>query len=485
MSAQGDGDGIDEVAQFAALLRALKERTDRSYGSLARRLGMNTSTLHRYCAGDAVPLDFAPVERFAALCGATSQQRLELHRRWLLAVAARHRPRTAGAAHSARDTTAAEAVTNAADGPDTAVKGVTEHGTAPKDTGSPVTEPDTAPKATGSPGAETAPAPGPPGASASPLQGRPWYRRRRLVVGLACVCAALATLGALSALPDGRRASADGPARVTGPTASGPTASGTAEARAPQRQVASPGPGGTPTPERPPGTATPKKKPGTSRPPGATSAPPHGEQPTGPPLAWTVNSHAWRLGCGHDYIIAKPPGQVPPPPAPQDGAPWAATQSAVHGGETLVQLSVQGRTDTAVVLEALRVRVAGRTAPAAGNAYAMDQGCGGSITPRYFTVDLDKDRPIARPAAGNDSGTPIPAVRMPFRVSAKDPEVLLVTAATSSCDCRWYLELDWSSQGRKGTVRIDDDGRPFRTSAIEGLPRYTYDTLGRRWKPHN
>ncbi|WP_153182770.1 helix-turn-helix transcriptional regulator, partial [Streptomyces sp. E2N166] len=89
MSAQDDGDGIDEVAEFAALLRALKERTDRSYGSLARRLGMNTSTLHRYCAGDAVSLDFAPVERFAALCGATSEQRLELHRRWLLAVAAR------------------------------------------------------------------------------------------------------------------------------------------------------------------------------------------------------------------------------------------------------------------------------------------------------------------------------------------------------------------------------------------------------------
>ena len=34
-------------------------------------------------------------------------------------------------------------------------------------------------------------------------------------------------------------------------------------------------------------------------------------------------------------------------------------------------------------------------------------------------------------------------------------------------------------------MRIDDDGRPFRTSAIEGLPRYTYDTLGRRWGPYS
>ncbi|MCF3122099.1 helix-turn-helix domain-containing protein [Streptomyces arenae] len=472
MSAQHDGDGVDEVAEFATLLRALKEGTDRSYGSLARRLGMNTSTLHRYCAGDAVPLDFAPVERFAALCGATSTQRLELHRRWLLAVAARHRPRTAVAAETVPDATAAEAVSDAAESS-------TEPDSAPKADGSPVATPDTVPKATGSPVAETDPAPGSPGAPSPPLQlpHRPWYRRRRLVVGLASVCAVLATLGAFSVLPDGRRASADGPDRVAG----------TAEARAPERGAASPGPSGTPASERPSDTATrknlkpPKKKSGASPAADTVSVPPRGERPTGLPLTWSVDSQAWKLGCGHDYVIAKPPGQVPPPPAPQDAALWASTQRAVHGGETLVQLSVQGRSDTAVVLEALRVRVVGRAAPAEGNAYAMDLGCGGAVTPRYFAVDLDKDRPIARAVPGNDSGTPIPAVRMPYRVSAKDPEVLLVTAGTSSCDCRWFLELDWSSQGRRGTVRIDDDGRPFRTSAIKGLPRYMYDTSGRRW----
>ncbi|MFD0415775.1 helix-turn-helix domain-containing protein [Streptomyces sp. NPDC127108] len=508
----GGGDGIDKVAEFAALLRALKERTDRSYGSLARRLGMNTSTLHRYCAGDAVPLDFAPVERFAALCGASAEQRLELHRRWLLAVAARRRPRTAGAAESAPDATAARAVNEAADEADTEVEGTAEPEAEPKADGAPVTTPDAEPKAeggpvtrpdaepkadggpvttpdaepkpTGSPVVETAPTPGPsepPGAPSPSPPRRPWYRRRRLVVGLASACAVLATLGAFSVLPDARRASADGPDR----------AAGTTEAAAPERRGASPGPSGTaPATERPSDSGDPenskapknsKKKPGTSRPPGATSAPPRGQQPAGQPLTWTVNSQAWMLGCDHDYVVTKPPSQVPPPPVPQDAAPWAATQGAVHGGETLVQLSVQGRSDTAVVLEALRVRVVGRTTPVEGNVYAMDQGCGGAVTPRSFAVDLDKDRPIARAVPGSDSGTPIPAVRMPYRVSAKDPEVLLVTATTSSCDCRWYLELDWSSQGRKGTVRIDDDGRPFRTSAIEGLPRYMYNTAGRRW----
>ncbi|MGW2122986.1 helix-turn-helix domain-containing protein [Streptomyces sp. NPDC001758] len=98
----------DGVAGFAALLRELKDRTDRSYGSLARRLNMNTSTLHRYCAGEAVPVDFAPVERFAALCGATGEERLELHRRWLHALESRQRPRgTDGSAATETPTNAA------------------------------------------------------------------------------------------------------------------------------------------------------------------------------------------------------------------------------------------------------------------------------------------------------------------------------------------------------------------------------------------
>ncbi|WOT33309.1 helix-turn-helix domain-containing protein [Streptomyces coeruleorubidus] len=435
MSVQDD---VDDVGEFAALLRTLKERTDRSYGSLARRLAMNTSTLHRYCAGEAVPLDFAPVERFAALCGASAEERLELHRRWLLAVAARQRPRQASAAGTAETGTDTDTDTDTADGP--------------------VESP----------------------AEADSSPGLPWYRRRRVAVGLAAACAVLAALGSLAALPDGRRASAG-----DRPGTAAPAPSDTAKTEAPDGKSPSPTPSGTsPAPRRSSPSATPKRlKPSPS--PSVRTTPPAGGTASAPPLTWSADSQAWKLGCGHDYVVAKPPEQVPPPPVPQDAGVWAASQNAVHGGETLVRLSVQGRTDTAVVLEALRVRVVGRSAPAPGNAYAMNQGCGGSITPRSFDVNLDKDRPIARAVAGSDTGTPIPAVRMPYRVSARDPEVLLVNARTQECDCRWYLELDWSSQGRTGTVRIDDAGRPFRTSGIKGLSRYTYDTSERRWAPYS
>ncbi|QJT07219.1 hypothetical protein G9272_35180 [Streptomyces asoensis] len=289
----------------------------------------------------------------------------------------------------------------------------------------------------------------------------------------------LATLGTLSALPGGGHPSASGDAARS---------SGSATA-APRTTVSShsptPGAGSTTSPT--PGTASASARPARTSPsPDTSPAGGKASKPaSGVPLAWTVDSQVWALGCGHDYVIDKPPAQVPPPPAEQDAGPWATAQGAVHGRETNVEISVQGRSSTAVVLTALRVRVVGRTAPMPGTAYAMDQGCGGSLSKRYFAVDLDKDRPVAHSVAGNDAGTPIPAVSLPYRVSSTDPEVLLVTARTETCACDWYLELDWSSQGRTGTVRIDDRGRPFRTSGIKGLPRYWYGSENgeRQWVP--
>jgi len=364
-----------DVEEFAALLRRLKARTDRSYSRLARRLNMNASTLHRYCVGEAVPLDFAPVERFAALCGATPEERLELHRYWILAVAARQRRRDAEP---------------------------------PVESPAPVQVPVQVP----------VPA---PDAAPEPAARSPWYRRR-LPLTAAAVCVVLAVWGTLSAV-----STHDTATSKTGATAK----------------------------------ATPSALPA--------------------PLAWTADSQVWEIGCDHDYVIDKSPKDVPPPPVQQDAGVWAATQHAVHGGQTNVEISVQGRTSTAVVLEALRVRVVGRTAPAPGTAYSMARGCGGDISPRYFGVNLDAHRPLVRPEPGGDMGKRVPAVHLPYRVSATDPEVLLVKARTGTCDCRWYLELDWSSQGRTGTLRIDDHGKPFRTSSIKGLPHYWYGEHG--WTP--
>ncbi|MGW7200479.1 helix-turn-helix domain-containing protein [Streptomyces chryseus] len=437
----------DDAEEFAALLRQLKDRTDRSYGSLARRLKMNTSTLYRYCAGDAVPQDFAPVERLAAFCEATPQERIELHRLWLSAVAARQRVRTAGSA---------EAAVPAPDGdPDAGGGG------APSDEKCSAEQPGDE----RDPAGEPAPFPAP----------RPWYRRRRVLAATSVACALLATVATTATLSDDHSSDADA-TRSSGLRTAAPVA--------PHR------------PAKPPANASPSRSSvspssgkRTPAPPATGSTPASAAKPTaGLPLTWSTDSLVWDKGCDHDYVIDKPPAQVPPPPVEQDAGAWAATHDALHGRQTRVQISVQGRSSTAVVLEALRVRIVSRGNPAAGNAYAMDQGCGSDLTPRGFTVNLDADRPIARPKDGADSGHTMPAKHFPYLVSAEDPEVLLVAATTQTHQARWYLELDWSSQGRTGTIRIDDHGRPFTTTSVKGMPHYWYgrnDAGGRAWVPYD
>ncbi len=111
--------------------------------------------------------------------------------------------------------------------------------------------------------------------------------------------------------------------------------------------------------------------------------------------------------------------------------------------------------------------------PLAWNNHATGVGCGGGVSTRYFTVDLDEGRPDAEPGADQRD--------FPYKVSESDPEVLYVTASTDAHDVDWYLELEWSSGDRRGTLRVDDRGRPFRTSGAEGRPTYTYPLGADGW----
>ncbi|MFG2429567.1 helix-turn-helix domain-containing protein [Streptomyces sp. NPDC048590] len=212
--------------------------------------------------------------------------------------------------------------------------------------------------------------------------------------------------------------------------------------------------------------------------PGRTAAP--------LPFTWSIGSQLWEGGCGHTYLVDRAPRAVAPPPVAADSGAWAGTHGAVHGGEALVRITVQGRSPSdAVVLHALHVRVVDRAAPLPWNAYRMDNGCGGAVTPRHFAVDLDRPRPLARPVDGLDASgaevRKIPAVSFPYKVTSSDPEELLVSARTTGCDCRWYLELEWSAGGGTGTVRITDGGKPFRTSGTRGRPAYVHDSAEGRW----
>ncbi|MEV6618107.1 helix-turn-helix transcriptional regulator [Streptomyces sp. NPDC051051] len=447
------------AAEFAELLRELKDRSGLSYGTLAKRLHMSTSTLHRYCNGDAVPTDYAPVERLARLCKASPAELVELHRRWVLADAARGKKESGPAAEpDAASTVKPDAV--------------------------PVVEPDAAPAE----GVRGEPEPGPaegvrggdpePGPAAlvtdlvrdgvpRPSAGR--RRRRAVLAGVAVVAVAGAVVlgmrlsdGGVEDAGGARGAGAAPSVQERGTGSASPSGSGSASASPSASASVSASSSGTPSP-----SVSGAERPGAAVEDGGGA----------PPLTVEVRPNAWLDPCGQRYLIDREPGRVSPPPVEQDAPAWVAAHGAVSSGSQFVQVTVQGTGDETVVVDGLKVRTVQKRTPLAWNDYAMGYpgvGCGGGVPTRYFTVALDAVRPALVPEAGHAD--------FPFKVSESDPEVYYIDADASAYDVSWTLELSWSSGSRHGTLVVDDKGRPFRTSGNNGRPAYEFPLGGSAWQ---
>lgn len=195
----------------------------------------------------------------------------------------------------------------------------------------------------------------------------------------------------------------------------------------------------------------------------------------------TISPYEWEDKCEQWYLLNRNPSEVPPPPAEQDARGWANALGAVPAGVMKIQLSVQGTSSDTVVLRGLHVRTVSKAAPLPWSAYAMAPGCGGGVVPVSFSVNLDVDRPLANPTQGQQGDTVIPPVDFPFKVSESDPQVLTIYAHAHTANVAWYLELDWSSGSRSGTVRIDDRGKPFQLSGARGRPLYGYEYDTNTW----
>ncbi|MFD4988064.1 hypothetical protein [Streptomyces sp. NPDC058374] len=163
-----------------------------------------------------------------------------------------------------------------------------------------------------------------------------------------------------------------------------------------------------------------------------------------------------------------------PPPVEQDAPTWVASMGAVPADEQVVEVTLQGKGNETVVLQALHVRVVRTGPPLPWTDYGTGVGCGVSL--RAFAVDLDQGRPAARAADGQRP--------FPYKISERDPEVFRVTAHTGARDVSWYLEVEWSSGERKGMLRVDDQGRPFHTSASSGRPAWDYPPGSTEWIEH-
>ncbi|WP_081241529.1 helix-turn-helix domain-containing protein [Streptomyces viridosporus] len=468
--------------EFSELLGRLKERSGLSYGVLGKRLHTSASTLHRYVNGDAVPTDYAPVERFARVCRATPEELVELHRRWVLADA-RRRQKAGGAPakEEPRARTAAEDGTGTTEtGTRTAEAGTGTAGTGAKttETGGRAAEAETETTETGTDttetGTRTAEAEAAAGAGAGPEGERrsgakaPGARRRSVVVlaGAAVVVSTVLVanlvLGDGDDDPGGKRpvGAASRPVDSAGES---PGASESADAKGGSASPSASHSGGP--------TASASTSASRNGAAGAARGGGFEDRATAPTVA--VNPYKWEGPCSQHYLIDRKPEQVPPPPSEPDARGWVTALGGVAGGQQMLALTVQGTGRATVVLEELHVRVVEKSAPLAWNDFVMGVGCGGVVETTAFGVDLDAGRPALSPQAGQRD--------FPYKVSESDPEVFHVFADARAHNVSWYLELVWSSGDQRGTVRIDDHGKPFRTSGNTGRPAYTHPLGAFEW----
>jgi hypothetical protein len=169
---------------------------------------------------------------------------------------------------------------------------------------------------------------------------------------------------------------------------------------------------------------------------------------------------------------------APPEPLTNAGVnQWQSAQQGIDGDETAIVVELQGISDQAVTIDPPQVVVDSRKNPVHGVAAQLSGGCGGELAHRVFAVDLDQQEPVAT----LEPGSPYPpsqaggrlsqqAASPSFAVSADDPEYFVIIATTKKAFCKWFMNLSWQSMGKSGTLKLQNSGRPFETTAINGDP---------------
>ncbi|GLZ32274.1 hypothetical protein Lesp02_44620 [Lentzea sp. NBRC 105346] len=195
----------------------------------------------------------------------------------------------------------------------------------------------------------------------------------------------------------------------------------------------------------------------------------------------TVAADAVTPTCGTAWVVPKSPDQIDISQftasvvmqrgwrdwsAGADGAAAANNISGAH-----VQFTIQGRSATQVVLTDMKVRVVERNPPITGTFVSRE--CGDQWAWRWMNVDLDAEPPKSVPTNALEPGATIAGVadfeskpiRFPYRVAESEAETFMFNALTLKCDCRWVVDVYWSSAGESGVLTVDDHGKPFRTTS--------------------
>lgn len=189
------------------------------------------------------------------------------------------------------------------------------------------------------------------------------------------------------------------------------------------------------------------------------------------PVSIAVESNPAQTSAfaGLPVDVRLPAGSRPstgPGPGCTGFRPWAHEQGGADAGATRLQIVLQGRTSGQVLISNARAVIVARETPAPG----VDLTCppAGEAELRALAIDLDQRDPRARyqSADGREFG---------FTLEQGEIETFSVTATASKATYTWYLELTVVVGDESRTVRVDDGGRPFRTTTPIQAKRWEWD----------
>lgn len=205
-----------------------------------------------------------------------------------------------------------------------------------------------------------------------------------------------------------------------------------------------------------------------------------------PPINISVVADASRVRAPSDpgwetygFVSSSAPAQLGRPPSDlcREWREWALGNGGVDADQTRLYAFLQGKTTTAVAITGLDVEFV-RRGPAVKGTHAWCPTGGAVGSPRLVDIDLDAKPPAVRYA---EAGDDYPARdRLLLTLNETETETLEITAHTRRCDCQWRVRLHMVVNGKSHEAVIDDQGKPFRTSASSASKHVMWD--GKGWE---
>jgi hypothetical protein len=159
-----------------------------------------------------------------------------------------------------------------------------------------------------------------------------------------------------------------------------------------------------------------------------------------------------------------------------------------HGGATLSTpvLTLQGKSDDAVIITAMRVTELERSTPPSDTVAIFPCGTGGGVMAvRHFELKMtDPPKVISRRGDVDPNGDRDPAIKLPVKVSNGDPEIFVLKITGPPCFCAWNLEIDWKSGGQRGTMTVTRRFGKIRSDTVDLRQYDEYSLEDGKWEKY-